>query len=87
MPRPRPRFPLSGTSYRKFELNRKSGGIVLDDPVTSQDHQRKTLIAKRLVAEAANRQVVVFTHSRPSIFKPAHQCCRNGGLLAPGALD
>jgi AAA domain len=46
-------------------LNPASGGIVLDDPVTSQDHQRKALIAKRLVAEAANRQVVVFTHDLP----------------------
>jgi hypothetical protein len=46
-------------------LNPASGGIVLDDPVTSQDHQRKALIAKRLVAETANRQVVVFTHDLP----------------------
>jgi hypothetical protein len=46
-------------------LNPASGGIVLDDPVTSQDHQRKALIAKRLVAEAANRQVIVFTHDLP----------------------
>jgi hypothetical protein len=33
-----------------------------DDPVTSQDHDRKGAIATRLVDESAHRQVVVFTH-------------------------
>lgn len=40
-------------------------GVILDDPVTSQDHQRMKIIAARLVAEAKNRQVVVFTHDLP----------------------
>ncbi len=43
-------------------LNDDNVGIILDDPVTSLDHERKELIAKRLVAAAAGRQVVVFTH-------------------------
>lgn len=43
-------------------LNPANAGIVLDDPVTSQDHQRKDRIAHRLVSEAKCRQVVVFTH-------------------------
>ena len=43
-------------------LNPASASIVLDDPVTSQDHQRKERIALRLVSEAASRQVIVFTH-------------------------
>lgn len=42
--------------------NPASNGIVLDDPVTSQDHERKARIAERLVQEAKNRQVIVFTH-------------------------
>ena len=46
----------------EIALNPANAGIVLDDPVTSQDHQRKDRIARRLVAEAKNRQVVVFTH-------------------------
>lgn len=46
----------------EIALNPANAGIVLDDPVTSQDHQRKDRIAHRLVAEAKNRQVVVFTH-------------------------
>jgi hypothetical protein len=43
-------------------LNPINAGIVLDDPVTSQDHERKEAIAKRLVDESTIRQVVVFTH-------------------------
>ena len=43
-------------------LNPANAGIVLDDPVTSQDHQRKDHIARRLVREAKVRQVIVFTH-------------------------
>jgi recombinational DNA repair ATPase RecF len=38
------------------------GGIVLDDPVSSLDHARRSYVARRLVEEAAGRQVVVFTH-------------------------
>ena len=45
--------------------NPTNAGIVLDDPVTSQDHEGKTLIAKRLVREARSRQVVIFTHDLP----------------------
>lgn len=37
--------------------------IVLDDPVTSLDHLNIEKIAKRIVAEAGKRQVVVFTHN------------------------
>jgi energy-coupling factor transporter ATP-binding protein EcfA2 len=46
-------------------LNPTNAGIVLDDPVTSQDHERKKLIARRLVNEARSRQVVIFTHDLP----------------------
>jgi hypothetical protein len=36
--------------------------VVLDDPVTSLDHERRRYVARRLVELAADRQVVVFTH-------------------------
>jgi len=39
-----------------------SGGIVFDDPVSSLDHIRRQHVARRLVKEAAKRQVIVFTH-------------------------
>src|SRR5208282_968117 len=46
----------------EIALNPANAGIVLDDPVTSQDHQRKERVARRLVGEAKIRQVIVFTH-------------------------
>jgi len=36
--------------------------IVFDDPVSSLDHVWRGRVAKRLVAEAAGRQIIVFTH-------------------------
>ena len=36
--------------------------IVIDDPVSSLDHERRHLVARRLVEEAKDRQVVIFTH-------------------------
>ncbi|NRD88329.1 hypothetical protein C8024_00925 [Sphingopyxis sp. BSNA05] len=46
----------------EVNLNPSSAAIILDDPVTSLDHQRKRAIAKRLAEEASVRQVIVFTH-------------------------
>jgi len=46
----------------EVKLNKSSIGMVFDDPVTSLDHMRKTAIAGRLVEEAKERQVVIFTH-------------------------
>jgi hypothetical protein len=44
------------------KLDKNNSGIVFDDPVTSLDHERRSTIAKRLVKEAKERQVIVLTH-------------------------
>ena len=41
--------------------------IILDDPVSSLDHERRTYLAERLVAESKRRQVVVFSHDMPFV--------------------
>jgi energy-coupling factor transporter ATP-binding protein EcfA2 len=46
-----------------------SGGIVVDDPVSSLDDDRRQYIARRLVSETARRQVIVFTHDLPFVFE------------------
>ena len=39
-------------------------GIIVDDPVSSLDHNRMSAVAERLAGEASNgRQVIVFTHN------------------------
>lgn len=37
--------------------------IIIDDPVSSLDHERSILVANRLVREGERRQVIIFTHS------------------------
>lgn len=37
-------------------------GVIFDDPVTSLDHRIREGVVNALVAEAKNRQVIVFTH-------------------------
>lgn len=51
-----------GSFFAELALANHSCGIILDDPVSSLDHWRRRNVARRLVEEAKNRQVVVFTH-------------------------
>jgi energy-coupling factor transporter ATP-binding protein EcfA2 len=51
-----------GSFLAEIGLSGGKGGIVFDDPVSSLDHRRRERVARRLVAEANSRQVVVFTH-------------------------
>lgn len=44
-------------------------GIVFDDPISSLDHMHREAVAKRLIAEAVNRQVIVFTHDLAFLFE------------------
>ena len=46
----------------EVKLGKGKGGIVFDDPVSSLDHARRERVARRIAAEARERQVVVFTH-------------------------
>lgn len=47
------------TEMQLSEINR---GLVFDDPVNSLDNDRKKQIAERLVNQAINKQVIIFTH-------------------------
>jgi len=45
-------------------VNNSKGAIIVDDPVTSLDHQRIRRVAHRFVEEAGRgRQVIIFTHN------------------------
>ncbi len=46
----------------EIQLNPNNVGVIFDDPVTSLDHERRELIAKRLVDLSLKKQVVIFTH-------------------------
>lgn len=53
----------------ELSTTESKSGIVFDDPVSSLDHIHREAVAQRLVAEAANRQVVVFTHDLAFLFE------------------
>lgn len=46
----------------EVSISESKHAIVFDDPVTSLDHKFKEKIARRLVEESLNRQVIIFTH-------------------------
>lgn len=48
--------------FAELSTSNHNCGIVFDDPVSSLDHHWRTRVASRLVAEAKERQVIVFTH-------------------------
>lgn len=48
--------------FAELHQSGSSSGIVLDDPVSSLDHNHRTAVARRIVEESALRQVIVFTH-------------------------
>jgi len=51
-----------GSFLAEVGLGGGKGPVVFDDPVSSLDHRRRDAVARRLVAEAKTRQVIVFTH-------------------------
>ncbi|MHC4146409.1 MAG: AAA family ATPase, partial [Planctomycetota bacterium] len=51
-----------GSFLAELHLSGHRGGIVFDDPVSSLDHHWRRRVARRLVEEAKNRQVIVLTH-------------------------
>jgi hypothetical protein len=59
------------------QLDENNCGVIFDDPVTSLDHERKDKIAQRLVTEAGQRQVVIFTHDIAFISQLAKHAERN----------
>jgi energy-coupling factor transporter ATP-binding protein EcfA2 len=61
--------------FAELRLSRSTSAVVFDDPVTALDHERRALVARRLVDEAATRQVIVWTHDLPF----AHELRRLAG--------
>jgi len=59
-------------------LNDRNTCLVLDDPVCSLDHKRREIIAKRLVEEASDRQIVILTHDITFLLSIQDHCSSNG---------
>ena len=75
-----------GAFLAEVSLSAGKGGIVFDDPVSSLDHRRRERVAKRLAVEAAQRQVVVFTHDIYFLCLLAEETKLAGATIATQSL-
>ena len=64
----------------EVQLNPNNSGVIFDDPVTSLDHKRRAIIAKRLVDLSATKQVVIFTHDIAFFAKLSSYADKTAGL-------
>jgi hypothetical protein len=48
--------------FTEVEFDETKSSVILDDPMSSLDHERRDKAARRIVELARDRQVIVFTH-------------------------
>ena len=68
--------------FTEANLDGSKSALILDDPVTSLDHIRRGLVAARLAALAANRQVIMFTHDVAFVADLKREASRVGVSVA-----
>lgn len=66
--------------FAELHQSGSTSGIVFDDPVSSLDHNHRTAVARRIVEESANRQVIVFTHDAV-FFGELNTLCEDAQLI------
>ena len=70
----------------ELRVSNERSTIILDDPISSLDHQRREHLAARLAEEAQKRQVVVLTHDLVFVYYLLEQAERLGLKLHSQAL-
>ena len=73
--------------FTEAVLDESKSTLVLDDPVSSLDHQRRELVAARIADLAQDRQVVVFTHDVALVSDLRVEAERRGVLMAPRSVN
>jgi ABC-type nitrate/sulfonate/bicarbonate transport system ATPase subunit len=61
--------------------------VVLDDPVTSLDHECRKYVARRLVELATDRQVVIFTHDLTFVGELAKAAELSGTIMTERTVE
>lgn len=64
--------------FTEIEIANIPSGLIFDDPVNSQDLDRKELIAKKIVEQAKLKQVIVFTHDLSFVYDLKNEAHRSG---------
>lgn len=74
------------TFFSELSIAEHKSTIVFDDPVSSLDHKWRNRIAKRIVEEANNRQVIIFTHDITFLMMLQEHANRNSVSLSIKSL-
>jgi energy-coupling factor transporter ATP-binding protein EcfA2 len=71
------------------EVRRAShfSGLVFDDPVSSLDHIWRHKVAKRLVREGTDRQIIIFTHDIAFLCAIQKECDEQGVPIHKNAMQ
>ena len=71
------------------EVRRAShfSGLVFDDPVSSLDHIWRDKVAKRLVREGNDRQIIIFTHDIAFLCRIQKECDEQGVPIHKAAVQ
>ncbi len=75
-----------GSFLAEVNISGSNGGVVFDDPVSSLDHVRRELVARRLVSESLKRQVIVFTHDLYFLSLLQHEAGQIGAPMQSSSL-
>jgi hypothetical protein len=75
-----------GSFLAEINVSGATGGVVFDDPVSSLDHVRRELVARRLASEALKRQVIVFTHDLFFLSLLQHEAGQVGAPMQSSSL-
>jgi len=71
------------------EVRRAShfSGLIFDDPVSSLDHIWRDKVAKRLVREGSDRQIIIFTHDITFLCRIQKECDEQGVPIHKAAVQ
>jgi hypothetical protein len=75
-----------GSLLAEVNISGSTGGVVFDDPVSSLDHVRRELVARRLASEALKRQVIIFTHDLYFLSLLQHEAGQVGAPMQSSSL-
>ncbi len=73
--------------FTEAELDASRSALILDDPVSSLDHVRRSRVASRLVEFAVTRQVIVFTHDVAFVLDLKKEADAKGVPIAERAVE
>ncbi len=73
--------------FTEAELDASRSALILDDPVSSLDHVRRSRVASRLADFAATRQVIVFTHDVAFVLDLKKEADAKGVPIAERAVE